>query len=263
MDLNQAFATLKHSKQITVGAIWFQGRSLFGGVTAALMFAKLQYILAQAHRLRSMTVNFVAPIDAASPVELDARILRRGKSVVQGEVHLLQNGETAAVMLASFGAARPSQALQTDLPPPPKWPPPDTLLTKKDLNGLPLSFLHYLDLRWAQGAEAFSGAQNASFGAYTRFQNQQGAFTLAHLIALADSFPPSPSVLLKHIAPMSSLTWTLELLHEPENIGMEDFWQYQVATDYAAEGYGHSEARMWDKNGRLTLISRQTVTLFG
>ncbi|WP_368492213.1 hypothetical protein [Neisseria sp.] len=63
--------------------------------------------------------------------------------------------------------------------------------------------------------------------------------------------------------PMSSLTWTLELLHEPENIGMEDFWQYQVATDYAAEGYGHSEARMWDKNGRLTLISRQTVTLFG
>lgn len=120
-----------------------------------------------------------------------------------------------------------------------------------------------MDLRWAEGAEAFSGADKATFGAYIRCQNQNGDFTLPHLIAMADGFPPAPSVLLDKIVPMSSLTWTLELLHEPVNISLADFWQYQVHTDYAAEGYGHCEARMWDKNGQLCLISRQTVTVFG
>ena len=263
MDLNQAFSALKHSNQITVGAAWFQGRSLFGGVTAALMLAKLKHILEQPRRLRSLSVSFVAPIDAAAPITVEAQVLRQGKSVLQGEVHIRQNGTVAAVMLASFGEARESQALQTHSTPAPQWQKPENLSSKKDLNGLELPFLHYLDLRWAEGSEAFSGANKATFGAYIRCQNQNGDFTLPHLIAMADGFPPAPSVLLDKIVPMSSLTWTLELLHEPVNISLDDFWQYQVHTDYAAEGYGHCEARMWDKNGQLCLISRQTVTVFG
>ena len=99
MDLNQAFSALKHNNQITVGAAWFQGRSLFGGVTAALMLAKLQHILEQPRRLRSLSVSFVAPIDAAAPITVEAQVLRQGKSVLQGEVHIRQNGAVAAVML--------------------------------------------------------------------------------------------------------------------------------------------------------------------
>lgn len=262
MDLNQAFELLKTRDDITVGADWFQGRSLFGGVTAALMLAKLQHILDKPRRLRSLTVNFVGPVNAAEAVHLHARVLRVGKSVLQGEVHLTQGGDVLAVLLASFGEARESKAVQTVSTPAPQWQPPQDLPTQRDLGGLELAFLHYLDLRWAEGAQAFGGAKRASFGAYTRFQNQSGAFTLAHLIALADGFPPAPSVLLDQIAPMSSLTWTLELLHEPQGISLDDFWQYEVHTDYAAEGYGHTEARMWDKNGVLTVISRQTVTVF-
>lgn len=262
MDLNQAFEALKTQNDTTVGADWFQGRSLFGGVTAALMLVKLQYILDKPRRLRSLTVNFVGPINAAEAVHLDARVLRVGKSVLQGEVHLTQGGDVLAVLLASFGEARESKAVQKASTPAPTWQPPQDLPTQRDLGGLELAFLHYLDLRWAEGAQAFSGAESASFGAYTRFQNQQGEFTLAHLVALADGFPPAPAVLIDGIAPMSSLTWTLELLHEPQGITLDDFWQYEVHTDYAAEGYGHTEARMWDKNGMLTLISRQTVTVF-
>lgn len=262
MDLNQAFEVLKTRDGITVGADWFQGRSLFGGVTAALMLAKLQHILDKPRRLRSLTVNFIGPVNATETVHLDARVLRVGKSVVQGEVHLTQDGEVLAVLLASFGEARQSKAVQTASTPAPAWQPPQNLPTQTDLGGLELAFLYYLDLRWAEGAQAFSGAERASFGAYTRFQNQQGDFTLAHLVTLADGFPPAPAVLIDGIAPMSSLTWTLELLHEPQNIMMDDFWQYEVHTDYVAEGYGHTEARMWDKSGVLTLISRQTVTVF-
>lgn len=262
MDLNQAFEALETANDITVGADWFQGRSLFGGVTAALMLAKLQHILDKPRRLRSLTVSFVGPINAAEAVHLHARVLRVGKSVLQGEVHLTQDGDVLAVLLASFGEARESKAVQAAATSAPQWQPPQDLPTRRDLSGLELAFLHYLDLRWAEGAQAFSGAQRASFGAYTRFRNQSGVFTLAHLVALADGFPPAPSVLIDGVAPMSSLTWTLELLHEPQDITLDDFWQYQVHTDYAAEGYGHTEARMWDKNGVLTLISRQTVTVF-
>lgn len=262
MDLNQAFEVLKTRNDITVGADWFQGRSLFGGVTAALMLAKLQHILDKPRRLRSLTVNFVGPVNAAEAVHLDARVLRVGRSVVQGEVHLTQGGEVLAVLLASFGEARESKAVQTATTPAPTWQPPQDLQSQRDFGGWGLAFLNYLDLRWAEGAQVFSGAQRASFGAYTRFQNQSGAFTVAHLVALADGFPPAPATLLNDTAPVSSLTWTLELLHEPQDISLDDYWQYAVHTDYAAEGYGHTEVRMWDKNGVLALISRQTVTVF-
>ncbi|STZ76596.1 acyl-CoA thioesterase [Bergeriella denitrificans] len=263
MDLNRLFETLKTAGSVTPGEAWSQGRSLFGGLTAALMLAKLQHILDSPRRLRSLTVYFVGPVDAREPVYLEARILRVGKSVLQGEVHLLQEGGVRAVLLAAYGEARHSAARHTTLLPAPQWQPPQNLSRKQDLNGLELPFLRDLDLRWAEGAEAFSGAEQASFGAYTRLRNQSGAFTLPHLLVLADGFPPAPSVLLNRIAPMSSLTWTLELLHELENISMDDFWQYRVETDHAAEGYGHTEAKMWDAHGNLTLISRQTVTVFG
>lgn len=263
MGLNQAFEYLREHDRIVVGADWFQGRSLFGGVTAALMLVRLQHILDKPRQLRSMTVNFVGPVDAAAELILEARILRVGKSVLQGEVYLKQNDNVYAVLLAAFGEPRLSDVQQPAPAFAEKWPLPEQLAPAEDLNGLALPFLRYLDLRWAAGAEAFSGAKLAEFGAYTRLREQSGAFTLAHLVVLADGFPPAPSVMLDKIAPLSSLTWTLECVRQPEDMDMADFWRYQVHTDAAADGYGHTEARMWDKYGRLTLISRQTVTVFG
>ncbi len=263
MDLNQAFAHLAEHDTLRLDSSWAQGRALFGGLSGGLMLAKLQHAIGQPRRLRSMTVSFVGPIDTDGEIELQAKILRVGKSVLQGEVYLMQNDAVQAVLLASFGEARESVAQIAADCPPPALPPFDKVPAVPARAPNMPNFLQHIDLHWAQGPLPFSGSKQAEFAGYLRFSDQEGAFTLPHLVTLTDGFPPAVITMVPQPTPASSLTWTLELLHEPDNAQMSDFWQYQVKTDYAAEGYGHTEARIWDQNGRLMLISRQTVTIFG
>lgn len=262
MNLNQTFAELAHNDHVQLDPSWAQGRAHFGGLTAGLMLAKLQHFIGQPRRLRSATINFVGPMDCSKSVELQCQILRVGQSVLQGQVHLWQDGAVQAVLLAAFGQARPSAAICAAHYPAPTYPPVEQLPPLPDnLPYLP-RFLQHIDLRWAEGALPFSGAKQANFGGYLRFKDQQGACSVPHLLTLADGFPPALTTLTAAPAPASSLTWTFELLNEIENIDCSDFWTYRVITDQAAEGYGHSEAKMWDKTGRLLVISRQTCTVF-
>ena len=262
MDLNQTFHHLAEHDTVSLEPTWAQGRAAFGGLSAALMLVKLQHAIGRHRVLRSFSVSFVGPIDTNSEVTLVANVLRVGRSVVQGEAKLLQNGEVQAAMLASFGEARDSSAYVPYDVRRPRWPAPESVPTlPAEAEGMP-AFLQHMDLRWAYGPTPYSGADNADFGGYMRLKNQQGAFTLAHLVALVDAWPPAVTTLLAQPAPASSLTWTLELLQEPKEAEMQDFWQYQVHTDFCRDGYGHTDARVWDKHGNPILISRQTVTVF-
>lgn len=262
MNLNETFAVLAHEDTLTLEPSWAQGRALYGGLIGALMLAKLMHVIGAPRRLRSLTVSFVGPIDAGGDITLKAEILRVGKSALQGEVHLWQNEAVQAVLLASFGEERHSTLVIDDILPRPQWAAPHTF---PDLplrgEGIPNFFQHF-DVRWVSGSLPFSGSLNADFGGYVRFRGQEGAFDVRHLLCLTDAFPPSVTVMTDRPVPSSSLAWTFELLQEPQDMGMEDFWQYAVHTDYVHEGYGHSEARLWDKNGRVVAISRQTVTIF-
>ena len=84
------------------------------------------------------------------------------------------------------------------------------------------------------------------------------------LLGLVDAWPPAVLPHLKQPAPASSLTWTIEF---PEPLSSaktsQDWWQYVAYIDYAADGYGHSHAHIWDDDGQLVAISRQTMTVFG
>lgn len=263
MNLSETFASLAHQDTVQLNPTWAQGRALFGGLTGALMLAKLQHFIGEPRRLRSMTVSFVAPIDTAGEISLHPSILRVGKYVLQGEVKMYQNGEVQAVLLASFGEARETTAQQRNRKNRPSLPPAEQIAALQVPPHLVPAFMQHTDIRWAYGSPPFSGAEFADYGGYMRLKNQTGKFELAHLVTLGDAFPPSICALLKQPAPLSSLTWTLELIESLDNPNMEDFWQYDVQTDFAAEGYAHNLAHIWDKHGRLVAISRQTMTAFG
>ncbi len=262
MNLNQTFLHLADHDNVQLDPSWAQGRAAFGGLTAALMLVKLQHAIGADRPLRSFSVGFIAPIDTEGEISVTAEILRTGKSVVQGEARVWQNGQVAATMAASFGDARDSSVYVPYGIRRPRWPAPESVAPiPASAAGMP-AFLQHIDLRWAYGPMPFSGADNADFGGYMRLKEQAGEFTLAHLVALVDAWPPAVTTLPTQPVPASSLTWTLELLQQPQNAAMEDFWQYQVHTDFCHEGYGHTDARVWDKHGNPILISRQTVTVF-
>jgi acyl-CoA thioesterase len=47
------------------------------------------------------------------------------------------------------------------------------------------------------------------------------------------------------------------------SLSTEDWCLYRANIEHARDGYGHTAAAIWTKEGELLAISRQTVTVFG
>ena len=61
---------------------WGQGRATFGGLVGGLLVSAMLPHVPQAASLRSLTVNFVAPV-APGAAQADVEVLRSGKSATQ------------------------------------------------------------------------------------------------------------------------------------------------------------------------------------
>lgn len=239
---------------------WGQGRATFGGVVAALAVSRLQAAVADPDQpLRSLTVSFVAPL-APGPVTATAEVLRRGRSVTQAQGALIQDGQVAAAVLASFGAARDS-VLALPGPARPDLPDPTSIEPNPFLPGLTPDFFAHVDLRMATGSIPFTGAAHPDVSGWMRYRKPPREFGTAHLVGLIDAWPPSVLALLTKPAASSTLSWTLELFGETTG-GPEDFWCYRVVTDRCDAGYCHSQAGVWGPSGEPVAVSRQVIAVF-
>lgn len=98
---------------------WGQGRAVFGGMAVALAMQHIANEIPSTCVLPSVSVSFVAPLNAGIAT-IRRRLLRRGSSVIQMHVEILQQNQSMFVMLASFGAAR-SSAYAIDSEKAPNW----------------------------------------------------------------------------------------------------------------------------------------------
>ena len=248
-----------YSLIIEVPAAWGQGRAVFGGMAAALAMAHLLPVIPSGMPLRSVSVSFVAPLNAG-PAKVQRHILRQGKSVIQAQVNIEQDGQVALVMLASFGAARPSaHQLAGDLAP--DWQTDRTLTLPKQ--GPVPEFTTHFDYRIAHGQLPFSASPLRQLGGDIRMAgNESRQAGVLELLALVDAWPPVSLTRLDQPAPASSLTWTLEFIAHDLPFNNTDWWRYLAEIDYGADGYHHIAAKLWQPDGKLAAISRQTVTVF-
>jgi acyl-CoA thioesterase len=81
MNFHDIIASVSPAGDVQVPEGWTQGRALFGGLLAALMFRALEQQVGRDVPLRSLTMSFVAPA-TQGPLHCEAEILRRGKSVI-------------------------------------------------------------------------------------------------------------------------------------------------------------------------------------
>ncbi len=85
---------------------WMQGRSVFGGLQAALALRAMRTLVPSAP-LRTLQGTFFAPV-AGGPVRATARVLREGKSATHVEGRIVEGDSTLALVIAVFGTARTS-----------------------------------------------------------------------------------------------------------------------------------------------------------
>lgn len=248
----------------TVAPGWGQGRATYGGLVGALMLAAIKGRLGGSDRqpLRAMSVSFVSPV-APGPVALDVTILRAGKNVTQAQCLLLQDGAVATAALASFGSHRDSAVQVAPDHPMPVLPDWGSVRPLPDMPGVTPDFFSHVDLRLVDGGLPFSGADTSHFTGWMSLVEPPSTFTEEHIVALADAWPPVVVQMLPRPAPASSLTWTIELVDEMLEVVPDQPWVYEARTDVARDGYGHTHAMLWRPDGTLTVISRQTVTVFG
>lgn len=250
--------------ELAVAADWGQGRTTFGGLSAALALA---HIAPQAgdKTLRSVNVSFCGPLQTGTPFRLLARNLRSGKSVthLQGEVW---QGEGLCTQInACFGSERESGIEVTH----------QLLLTGEAgggqrmpyIKGLTPEFTRHIDFSYVEGGLPFSGSKANHIKGWMRFNagDEQQAMTNAHLLALIDAWPPTLLQKLKAFAPCASVTWSAEMvtpLAQLPAMSSTDWLWYEAEIRQAHHGYGHTEARIATADGTLLALSRQLVVVY-
>jgi acyl-CoA thioesterase len=244
---------------ISIGTLWSQGRSAFGGLTAALVLAHIESQEDLTDRdLCTLNIHFCGPTLADEPCEFRHTVLSKGKSVMQVEGQLLQNGEVKTQIVACFGVQRFANLQIT---------PPIKVFTEKSLQ-VPFipkmmpEFVQHLDMKYTSEHMPFSGSSEARVSGWVRFVSAPSVFTDAALVALIDAWPPAVLPMLERVVPSSSITWNIEFLNPRTELAASDYIYYECEAIQAAAGYAHTEAKIFNQDGQLIALSRQMVGIY-
>lgn len=263
MALDALYQAIQQQEWVELPAGWGQGRTIYGGLAAAMLMQKALCSLTNPEQtLLSASITFVGPIEHKS-VKLTCEVLRQGKSVTTLEVRLWQNNEVQSILLVSFGLLRESYIHVAQTQPVPNYAIPEDLFRLPKSVHLPECFDQF-ELVWAELNLPCTGSRHPDFGGWCRFNpdyHNNRPMTVADLMVMFDIWPPGVMPLFKGIAPASTLTWTVTYV-QPLQHHLHDWFKYKVVTDYAAQGYATEMAYLWDQDNRLIAIARQTVTVF-
>lgn len=252
----------KTTNTVTVDNTWSQGRSVFGGLAAAMV---LTYIETQTGLkdcdLRTVNVHFCGAAVEGEACELKYKVLSEGRSVIQIEGQLLQDGAIKTQIIACFSRARLSGVNLTPAP---------LVFTKSPEDGIKLpfikgvapGFIEYLDTRFTSTAKPYSGSSEAVISGWIRFNEAPEVFSDSAILALIDAWPPAVMPMLHQPAPTSSITWNVEFIQPRETLAADDFLYYHCDVIQADHGYAHTEAKVYHPNGQLLALSRQLVGVY-
>lgn len=242
---------------------WGQGRTVFGGLVAAVAVRALRQRVPEGRPLRGLQVAFVRPVRPGG-VTIRFRELRHGGSASQLRAEVVQEGETACAVLASFGAGRESR-LAIPGPPRPATPTPESLPSLPPAEGVVPEFTRHFEYRFATPTLPYTGTGDGTLRGWCRLRREPETAGPEHLAALVDSWPAPIVAVLTEPAPVSSLVWALEMVDphpdDPE-APADGWWLFDGATDAAGNGYAHWHAALWAPSGRLVALSRQTAAVY-
>ncbi|QYE32967.1 thioesterase family protein (plasmid) [Polymorphobacter sp. PAMC 29334] len=246
----------EHGFTVEVPADWLQGRTAYGGLSAALCFEAAQRQSPDLPPLRSAQFAFVGP--ASGILTATPAILRQGKSTTFVGVDLSGEAGLAVRGLLCFGANRNSALDHWGLPAPeavdPETCPP--FFSSPERPG----FAHHFDGRLAAGARPRTPGADPDMLVWMRHRDP--APSLTGFIALADALPPAAIVLFPAgMRPISTMTWTIDLLSDAP-ASLSGWWLIHNVAQNAASGCSAQDMTIWNDRREPVAAMRQTVAVF-
>lgn len=233
---------------------WMQGRTLFGGASAALALAAAQKALPELPPFRAAQVGFVAPV--GENVSFAVEIVRQGRNVTQVRSDIHADGKLALTALMLFGDSREPNALHPAGKADP-WPgaPEDC----EQLPSPPNFFTQNLEIRRAQD-ERGPGAPMVR--RWVRLKYRDDLDPVIQAIVLGDALPPGSMRAMQRQGPLSSINWSFNLL-DPEARTRDGWFLAEAASDHADHGYSSERLRLWNADGSQVLAGMQAAAIFG
>lgn len=260
MDLSRLLNSLTESDGVYTGHVppdWLQGRTAYGGLSAAIALDAAQRSMPDLPPLRSAQVAFVGPI--AGDIRVSVEPLRRGRtaSFVQSDIRFEKDGEWPLGLrtLFVFMDERES-AIDHVAPDFPDVPPPDTARATSRVKTL--SFLQHFEFADIRGTPEQGPAD---YLRWIRLADRAGIDPMVELMLIGDALPPAAMKLVEGFGPISSVTWQANVLTTtPET--EDGWWLIRSRSDYARAGASSQVMSVWNTRGQQVLTGMQGVALF-
>ncbi|RJF86908.1 thioesterase family protein [Oleomonas cavernae] len=242
---------------VTLPDDWLQGRTAYGGLSAALCYEAASRAFTDLPPLRSAQFCFIGP--AGGTVTIVPTILRQGRSTVFVSVDLMAESGLAARALLSFGAARESAFDYSDLAMPAVAAPEQC---ESFFGGRPgPSFAKHFDSRLAGGFRPITGAPEPDMLLWLRHFDEATPNDLTALIALADAAPPAAMTQFTTPAPISTMTWSIDML-APAPADDSGWRLMRTTAESTMAGYSAQAMMIWGPGGEPLMVARQNVAIF-
>lgn len=264
MNFEHYLAQATQSQPLAIDESWGQGRTTFGGLSAALLLHKITQQAQEDDCLRSLSVSFCGPLFTSVECQLNTQVLRAGKSVSHYQGQLLQEEQVVTQVTACLSKNRQS-AIQVDSP-------PKTLgeagagQRLPYIKGITPEFTQHIDFSYVAGGFPFSNSKENHVHGWMRFKQAEGMLSNAHLVALIDAWPPAVIQKLRAPAPCATVTWQMNFVQPLAELATPltaDAWLwYEVEIVRTEHGYGHTQARIYTADGVLLVLSDQLVVAY-
>ena len=238
----------------TIPDDWLQGRTAYGGLSAAIALHCAMQSDTDLPPLRSAQVSFIGPL--AGPIKVTAQRLRRGKNAafIQADVE----SEAGLGLRCTFVFMRAIESevdYQTSALPDFPRPTPEAETFKGNAHVAFTRNFEFLDRR--EGPNLLP----AEWLRWTRVNEREGLDPMVELMLIGDCLPPAALRLLGRNVPMSSMTWIMNVLG-PAPRTDDGWWLLRSNADYARAGSSSQQMGIWNAAGEMVAEQMQSVALF-
>lgn len=232
---------------------WMQGRTTYGGLSAALALEAALRSEADLPPLRSAQIAFIGPL--AGEVTVTATRLRRGRNAAFLQADVASEAGLGLRATWVFMATLPS-AVAHDTRPRAAVPPPaaDAEIYRHADPAFFTSNFDFFDPKAAHGP--------AEWLRWARLRERDGLDPMVELMAIGDALAPAAFKLVPdRRAPISSLDWMINFV-TPAPATEDGWWLLSAQSDSAAGGYSSQRMALWNAAGELVAEAMQGVAIF-
>jgi acyl-CoA thioesterase len=237
---------------------WRQGRTAYGGLTAAMCLQATLKDFPDLPPLRSAQITFIGP--ASEEVQLQTTLLRQGKNMTIINADLISEKGLATRAVFSFGTTRDSHISKMTLPMPDAKPAADCepLFPVPELAP---TFTRHYEQRLLRGGIPFSGATEADNLLWIRYREWQENKDMVAFLALGDATPPAIMSNFTTFGPISTVSWLVNMLTDTPETD-DGWWLLRAHAEHTQNGYSSQDMTMWNTRGEPVMKAQQSIAIF-